>query len=323
MPFVFLGSLFAVMAVGIALLARHILRTLNRFIGYTERIASGDLTPVLPARRFRDEFSTLAVYINRMVRALDRQHRILVESHKLRAMGNLVAGVAHELNNPMNNILLTASVLEEDWETLEPEDRIEMLEDLVGEAERTRKIVANLLDFARQSEAKIEPLDIVKTLEECAQLVGNQIRLKKVRLNLLVPEELPVVHGDRQLLSQVFTNLMINALDALPEGGEIHISFTARRREGFVAVDVTDNGPGMPEEVREKVFDPFFTTKPKGTGLGLSVSQGIIHKLGGHLLVQSEEGKGTTFTVLLPVTTIPSDLGTRAATPDAGGTDEG
>jgi two-component system NtrC family sensor kinase len=312
-PFFFLIALFAIMVVLVTFLARYILSTLQRFMGYTEKIAAGDFTPITPVRRYRDEFSQLALNINRMVRDLDRHHRILVESHKLRAMGDLVAGVAHELNNPMNNILLTASLFQEDYESLEEKEKQEMLQDLVDQAERTKKIVANLLDFARQSETKIEPLDLGSIVEETVRLVGNQIRLKKVRLALEITENLPAVHGDRQLLSQVFMNLFLNALDVLSDKGEIRISFDTERRENFLAVNVTDNGPGIPDHIISRIFDPFFTTKPKGkgTGLGLSVSRGIIRRLGGYLQVESRLGAGTTFTVLLPVTNIPSKIASR------------
>ncbi|NOZ85537.1 MAG: HAMP domain-containing histidine kinase [Deltaproteobacteria bacterium] len=312
-PFIFLLLLLLLMILLVGFLARHILNTLNRFIGYTQRIAAGDFTPITPARRYRDEFSVLALYINRMVRALDRHHRILVESHKLRAMGTLVAGVAHELNNPMNNILLTASVLQEDYLELDEEERKEMLDDLVAQAERTRKIVANLLGFARQSKAVVETLDIRKILEETVELIGNQLRVKKIKLHFDVPEKLPMVHGDHQLLNQVFMNLIMNAADVLPEKGEIKIKTSTDQREGFLAVDVSDNGPGIPEHILSRIFDPFFTTKPKGqgTGLGLSVSRGIIRKLGGYLLARSTFGQGSTFTVLLPITTIPSMLSAR------------
>ncbi|NIO27689.1 MAG: HAMP domain-containing protein [Candidatus Latescibacteria bacterium] len=323
-PFYFLGVLFALMMLVVAFLARYILKALNRFIGYTDRIASGDFTPITPKRRYRDEFSLLALNINRMVRELDQQHRILMESHKLRAMGNLVSGVAHELNNPMNNILLTASLLEEEYDSLEDSEKQEMLQDLVAQVERTKKIVRNLLDFARHSETKFEPLDMKTILEKTVELVANQIRMKKVRLIMDVPDVLPAVHGDSHLLGQVFMNLIINALDVLPEKGEIRISTNTNRRDGFVGVDVTDNGPGMPGHVLSQIFDPFFTTKPKakGTGLGLSVSRGIVRKLGGYLLVKSELGVGSTFTVLLPVTTIPSDITSRPEkSEDEGGDD--
>jgi two-component system NtrC family sensor kinase len=310
-PFVFLFLLAVSMVLVVLLIARQIVETLSRFLSYTERIASGDFTPIMPSRWYRDEFSELALRINQMVRRLDQHQRTLVESHKLRAMGTLVAGVAHELNNPMNNILLTASLLQEEYSSLTEAESQEMLEDLVSQSERTKRIVSNLLDFARESEIRVQPLDIGLILDETTQLVANHIKVKKIRLTMDVESGLPAVHGDRQLLSQVFMNLILNAVDVLPEKGEVWISTSTERREGYLAVDISDNGPGIPEHIMNQIFDPFFTTKPhgRGTGLGLSVSRGIVRKLGGYLSVESQLHKGTTFTVFLPLTAFPTDIG--------------
>jgi len=307
-PFVLLGLLFILMVLAFNFLYRPIHATITRFVGYTERIGAGDFSPITPAREYRDEFSTLALMINRMIRELDRHQRILMESHKLRAIGTLVAGVAHELNNPMNNLLLTTSLLKEQYDSLEDEEKQEMLQDLIDQAQRSKRIVRNLLDFARESETKMESLDIRKILDDTVRLVGNQAKMKKVRLVLDLPADLPIVHGDRHLLGQVFMNLIINALEVLPEWGKVRITSDTERKEGFLAIDVSDNGPGIPQHVMDRIFDPFFTTKPKGkgTGLGLSVSSGIVRKLGGELLVASKVGSGSTFTVLLPVTTVCS-----------------
>ncbi len=312
MPFIFLSVLFLLMVLVISFFLRRFLGTLSRFMQYTRRIGAGDFTPITPTRKYRDEFSELALVINRMVRELDRQHRILVESHKLRAMGTLVAGVAHELNNPLNNILLTASLLAEEFDDLDEAEKQEMLQDVISQAERSKKTVRNLLDFARESETRVEPLDVRKLMEETTELLRNQLRVKKIRLTMEFPDVLPAVHGDYQLLSQVFMNLILNAIDVLPEKGHIGLEVATDLREGFLAVDISDNGPGIPEHTLRQIFDPFFTTKPKGkgTGLGLSVSRGIVRKLGGYLLVSSKLGEGSTFTVLLPVTTIPSEIST-------------
>jgi two-component system NtrC family sensor kinase len=310
-PFVFLFLLAVCMVLVVVFIARQIVKTLSRFLTYTERIASGDFTPIMPSRWYRDEFSELALRINSMVRELDQHQRTLVESHKLRAMGTLIAGVAHELNNPMNNILLTASVLQEEHGTLTEDETEDMLEDLISQSERTKRIVSNLLDFARESDVRVQPLDMRTILQETVQLIGNHIKMKKIRLTMDVDSDLPVVHGDRQLLSQVFMNLILNAVDVLPEKGEVRVSTSTDRREGYLAVDISDNGPGIPEHIMNQIFDPFFTTKPrgKGTGLGLSVSRGIVRKLGGYLSVDSQLHKGTTFTVFLPFTAVPTDIG--------------
>jgi two-component system NtrC family sensor kinase len=291
-------------------LARRILGTLSRFTDHAVRVGRGDFTPITPVRRYRDEFTQLGMAFNRMIQELDRRHQVLVESHKLRALGTLVAGVAHEINNPLNNILLTASVLKEEYAELSDPEKKEMVDELIGQTERSRRTVRNLLDFARESEVRLEPLDLRTIVDETVRLVNNQLKVKKVRLETDFPGDVPPVHGDRQLLGEVFMNLIINAIDVLPEKGTLKITMDEDREQGFVAVDVTDDGPGIPEHVLARIFDPFFTTKPKGkgTGLGLPVAQGIVRKLGGYVRAASKLGEGTTFTVVLPVTPIPSTM---------------
>lgn len=145
-------------------------------------------------------------------------------------------------------------------------------------------------------------------------LVSNQLKVKKIHLHTEFAEHVPPVHGDAQLLSEVFMNLVINAVDVLPAKGELTIRVRDADEEGYVAVEVADNGPGIPDHLLARIFDPFFTTKArgKGTGLGLSVSKGIVTQLGGTLQVSTSD-RGATFTVLLPVTSIPSEVSTRAA----------
>ncbi len=306
-PFIFLVLVMILMLATATFLLRSILGTLSRFMEYTERIGRGDFSPIKPARKYRDEFSHLALAFNHMIDELERRHRILVESHKMRAVGNLVAGVAHELNNPLNNIFLTAAALEEGQEVLGAAERKEMLDDLMGEAERSQKIVRNLLDFARESDMRIEPLDLEEILRTSIRLVSNQVKMSKVRLAVDIPPDLPHVHGDSQMLCQVFVNLILNAVDVLPENGAIAITVHKSPRGEFIDVDIADDGPGIPEPVLSRIFDPFFTTKPRGTGLGLSVSQSIVKKLGGFIEVKSRPGEGTTFTVKLPKTEVPFD----------------
>ncbi len=310
-PFLFLGALLLLMVVAGTWLSQSLLLTLMRFMAYTKRIGEGDFSPITPVRKFKDEFSQLAEAFNSMTRELTRRHDILVESHKLRAIGTLVAGVAHELNNPLNNTMLSASVLKEEWDDFSEDEKMEIIDDVISETERSQRIVRNLLDFARESEAKMQPLDLERIVQESVRLVANQVRMARLTLRTELEDNLPHVHGDEQMLKQVFVNLMLNAVDALPPRGSITVSARMdSKKDGFLVVKVQDDGPGIPEHFQQRIFEPFFTTKGKGkgTGLGLSVSQGIIHKLGGFLKVESEEGEGTTFIVSLPVTDFPSDI---------------
>ena len=286
-------------------LSNLILRTIKRFANYSHRIALGDFRPITPVRWFQDEFTDLAIAFNYMIQELKKREAVLIQSHKMRAIGTLTAGVAHELNNPLNNITLTSYMLLEDYDVLSDADRKDMIKDVVNEAERSKKIVSNLLDFARESSSQLEPLNLKDLLQKTINLAANQIKLQGIKIEFHATENLPKIHGDSQQLAQVFLNLIINAIDASPKGSRIQILVLPADEPNYVAVKIIDFGSGIPEHILPSIFDPFFTTKEKGkgTGLGLSVSQGIIAKHGGRIMVNSKEGQGTTFTVILPVTT--------------------
>lgn len=309
-PIVFLIVLLALIVYQANFLYSHIIKRLNRLMEATQRVANGDLTLIVPQRRYRDEFTNLVVAMNSMMRQLKHRHDILVRSHKLRAVGTLAAGVAHELNNPINNIMLTAESLKECYADLSDEARLEMVDDLVSQAERSQKIVRNLLDFAREGEIEHELLEVGKIIQETLALTANQIKLRSVKAKVEIAPNLPLIYGDKQHLSQVFFNLILNALDAMHPGGQLEIGAKRADAPAFLEVCVTDTGTGIPEHAIGSVFDPFFTTKPtgKGTGLGLSVSLGIVKKHGGNIRVKSVVNEGTTFTVLLPISTIPVDM---------------
>jgi signal transduction histidine kinase len=291
-------------------LGSRILEAIQRFSDYARRVASGDFSPIMPVRRFRDEFTDLAIAANQMVQELESHEAVLIQSHKMRAVGTLTAGVAHELNNPLNNISLTAHMLLEDYEHLTDEERKEMVRDVVSEANRSKGIISNLLDFARESGSQLEPLDLEKLLRDTINLAANQIKLAGIKIEFHATDKLPRIHGDGQQLKQVFLNLILNAIDASHKGGKIQVLLLPSDEPNYVAVKVIDFGAGIPEHILGSIFDPFFTTKGqgRGTGLGLSVSQGIIAKHGGQIRVASKEGQGATFTILLPVTTIPAQI---------------
>jgi len=292
------------------LLGSRIMGPIQRFSVYAKRIASGDFSPITPGRRFRDEFTDLAIAINQMIQELETREAVLIQSHKMRAIGTLTAGVAHELNNPLNNITITAHMLLEDYGHLSDEERKEMVRDVVNEAGRSKVIISDLLDFARESGSQLEPLDLPELLRETINLASNQIKLSGIKIDLQSRGHLPRIHGDRQQLRQVFLNLILNAVDASSKGGKIQVLVVPADEPSYVAVKIIDFGSGISEKILDSIFDPFFTTKAggKGTGLGLSVSQGIVAKHGGRILVSSVQGKGSTFTVTLPVTTIPADI---------------
>jgi len=307
-PIVFLAVLLLLSVYLANFLTRQMLGPLNRLMQDTRRIAQGVFTPIMPRRKYRDEFSELAMVLNQMMHELARRQELLVQAHKLKAIGTLSAGVAHELNNPLNNILITVETLREEYAELTDEERLERLQDIVAESERARRIIRNLLDFTRESEMKADLLQVDDLLNETLALVQNQLKHARVKVVREAGANLPPVLGDRPPLQQVFLNLILNAVDAMPQGGTLTIT-TRRTPDGdYVAVDVADTGVGIPEHLLASIFDPFFTTKPhgKGSGLGLSVSLGIVRRHGGDIRVRSRRGEGSTFTVLLPVAKVPA-----------------
>ena len=309
-PLVFLALLIVLILSLAYFIANQMMAPLNRMVQATTRIAEGDFTPLTPRRRYNDEFSRLAMALNHMMLQLVRRQEQLVQAHKLKAVGTLTAGVAHELNNPLNNIILTSSALMEEYKELSDEEFEDMTNDLLNESERAQKIVRKLLDFARESEMESEAIEIEEVIDKTLQLASNQIKLANVKVKGEISSELPQVYGDRQQLIQVFLNIVLNALDAMPNGGTLSISVHNTKDREYVAIDFTDTGEGIPEHKLGDIFDPFYTSKRngKGTGLGLSVSLGIVQKLGGEINVSSKLNEGTIFAVLLPATKIPASM---------------
>jgi two-component system NtrC family sensor kinase len=300
----FLGFMVLLMIFLADHLARQVLRPIGRFVRYVERIAQGDFSPIQPARRYRDEFSTLAVAINRMLDEIKVRQEQLVQSRKMAAVGALTSGIAHELNNPLNNISLTAETLLDD-DTTDPARRRTLLEDIFTQVQRASATVRNLLDFTRQDHPVFTTVSIVDVVSATLKLIGNELALAGVRSRVRIAPELPPVSGNPRNLQQVFLNLFLNAIQAMPQGGELVVE--GDRADGFVRVAVQDSGVGISAENLDKIFEPFFTTKEagEGTGLGLSVSYGIVANHGGRLEVSSRPGEGATFSVLLPIATGP------------------
>jgi two-component system NtrC family sensor kinase len=231
----------------------------------------------------------------------------LIQSEKLTAIGQLIAGVAHELNNPLASVLGFADFLVEAGDT--PPNLAEPLRIIQQEALRAASIVKNLLAFARRQERERQHLGIGTILQRTVALLKNQLLGLNVELRLAVDGDLPQIEGNLNQLQQVFVNLANNAAQAIASTGHTGIvKVHARRWLDGVAVDVADDGPGVPEALREKVFEPFFTTKAEGegTGLGLAICQGIVKEHGGRITLVSSPGAGATFTVELPAAQAPA-----------------
>lgn len=282
-------------------LTRQIVQPLGRFVEYTQRIATGDFTPITPKRKYRDEFSKLAIAINHMIYELKEKQEQLVQSRKMAAVGTLTSGIAHELNNPLNNISLTTEALLEGIDDYATEQKLKMLQDIFTQVERASGTVRNLLDFTREDQPKLESIDVQQLVDSSLKLVNNELLINHITVEKIFDAELKHVIGNFRNVQQVFLNLFLNSIQAMPSGGFLKIRASIDD-EKLVKVDVEDTGCGIPKENFEKIFDPFFTTKDvgKGTGLGLSVSYGIIQKMGGQIKVNSEVGKGTVFSVYLP-----------------------
>jgi two-component system NtrC family sensor kinase len=221
----------------------------------------------------------------------------LVRAEKLAALGTLAAGVAHEVNNPLQPLLTNLEMALEDLDANRPIDR-ELLEFAQEDVKRIQRIVMGLLDFARPGKAGVEIINIDETMREVLMLAGKQLEYSKVK----VKTEFGTRHhirGSADQLKQVFLNLVVNAMEAMPDGGQLHIRTT--EHNNFIILTVRDTGIGIPPEELAQVFDPFFTTKADGSGLGLSVSYGIIEGHGGQVEVSSEQGKYTEFKIRLPI----------------------
>lgn len=327
---VFLTTILLASLVTFFLFRYFISGPVNSLVVGTERIARGDLSHEVKVAT-NDELGLLADSFNTMVRELQRSHaelerysrtledRVaerthdlsdaydklrsteeqLIQSAKLASLGVLAGGVAHEINNPLTGVLGYAQLLLATIDVQDPH-RAD-LEEIERSAMRCKAIIDNLLRFSRQQKFAFEVVDIDQVIEDTLVLVGNQLQRNNVRIVKDVAPGTPSIHGNSQQLQQVFINIMHNAFDAMPEGGELTIS--TRVDNGRVAVSFKDTGTGIPADIIDKIFDPFVTTKPpgKGTGLGLSVSYGIVQKHNGEIRVKSGPGSGSTFTVIIPL----------------------
>jgi two-component system NtrC family sensor kinase len=226
----------------------------------------------------------------------------LIQSEKMSAIGQLIAGIAHDLNNPLASVLGFADFLTEVPHV--PPSIREPLTVIREEAERASSIVRNLLGFARKQEHQRRPTALKPLLDGTFVLLRNQLMAHRVEALIEVEPDLPLPDIDPNQIQQVFVNLINNAAQAVASTGRPGtIVVRARRWMDGVAIDIIDDGPGMSEALAAQVFEPFFTTKAEGegTGLGLSISQGIVKEHGGRIMLSTEEGKGSTFTVQLPV----------------------
>ena len=321
--------LFSAVSVVFIWLVVH--RPINELTIGTRKVAQGDLSYRLPVRS-GDELGALAASFNKMTadlgdahaeltawthtleervdqktRQLQRAHEHVLQVEKMAAIGKLAAVVAHEINNPLSGILTYTKLLKKwlergEWDTARREEVSNSLQVIESESRRCGEIVRNLLTFARAAPMNLEWTNLNAVVDRVARLVLHQFELANIQLQLELADDLPAVHGDPAQLQQVLLALVMNAIDAMPGGGNLWLRTRARRETREVQFEVRDDGVGIAPDVLPRLFEPFFTTKERGrgVGLGLAISQSIIERHGGRIEVASEPGKGTTFTVSLP-----------------------
>lgn len=280
---------------------------LKKIVECTRKIAEGEqlLPECLKSNMNLVEVRAVFEALQSMMEQLKQRERLVIRSEKLAAVGTLVAGVAHELNNPLSNAGTSAQILLEEMHESEEVPRqfqIEMLEQITGETDRARGIVRSLLEFAREKAVNMAEVRVSELVHPVVDLVRGQIP-PHIEIRVFVGRD-DVFLADRQRLQQALVNLLLNAFQAMGDNpGTVSIRGDADILERKVFLEVEDNGPGMPEDVRMRIFDPFYTTKDvgQGSGLGLAITREIVHKHGGEIVVVSTLGSGTRFTITIPM----------------------
>jgi signal transduction histidine kinase len=263
------------------------------------KISRGDFQNI-PEIHTGDEFESLVTSLNSMIKELNQRHKELVQAQKLASLGRLTSGVAHELNNPLNNISTSVQILAEELEDDDLEYKKELLIGAEKEVERSKEIVKSLLEFARERSLTLKRAYFKDLVNNAIKRVKSQVP-DNVTLKVEVPDDIQATVGPLGI-ERVLINLIVNAVQAMKNGGDITVKACKQESNSGFCFQVIDTGDGIPNEIISKIFDPFFTTKDvgKGTGLGLSIIYGIIEQHGGRIKVSSEVGKGTTFTCFLP-----------------------
>jgi signal transduction histidine kinase len=237
--------------------------------------------------------------------ALEQAQFQLIRTEKLVALGELAAGVAHEINNPLGTITIYTHLLLKGLEKDDP--RREDVELILSEANRTKEIVQGLLSFARETKLRPGPTNINELLEDVLGLLVNQSLFHNIKIKKSFFQNLPTIFADATQLKQVFLNIILNAAQAMEGKGNLVISTIQEKKQ--IKVKIQDTGPGIPPEIMGKLFNPFFTTKEKGTGLGLAISYGIIERHSGKIDIETKLGKGSTFIVSLPISSEEEEQG--------------
>jgi len=282
------------------LIVRNISSSLRQIVELTQTISKGNYRPV-DKKPSDDEMGLVVKAINTMAEELGRREKELIQSKRLSSIGVLVAGVAHELNNPLNNISMIAQTYQEVYKQLSDEERIDFMSRIDEQTERLRLTIKNLLDFSRPKKPHLEVIEPNHVIQKTMELVSNMLDVSNIRTKLGLDDELPHIYIDEHQIEQVMVNIATNAIQAMSGGGQLTINSRYLQQEDEVEFEIRDTGKGIPADYLEHIFDPFFTTKEEGgTGLGLWVSYGIIKQHQGNIRVESSADSGTVFFITLP-----------------------
>jgi signal transduction histidine kinase len=281
------------------------LKTLMDLVEKTGNRYVSNIPAPRPEGSSQDEVGILVEKFNRMDEQLAQweeelreKNQELLQSKKLAAIGTLASGIAHELNNPLNNIYISVQMLRKQLSDDASPSMREIVDDIVGQTVRVKGIVADLLEFAREREPQLQKVELNSLITEAFAHLKKSVDTGKIRFTLDTVPQGVTLYADPGQIERVFVNLFANAVAAMENGGDLVVKVVPE--EDSVKIWVSDSGKGMSEEDREKIFDPFFTKKEKGTGLGLAIVLNIIKKHNGNISVVSEEGVGTAFEITLP-----------------------
>ncbi len=268
-----------------------------------ERVGKGIFKTLDYDPNKKDEVAHCLSAFNRMVVEIDAGQDQLCQSRKMASIGTFTSGIAHELNNPINNISLIVDSLLEDYDTMEKNECRGLYNDLMVQADRATDIVKNLLEFSRTDQDHFENISIEQMVEKTQRLLKNELNIKGIKFQSQIEQNLPNLLIDQSKLQQALINLILNGIHAMPDGGELTLKIEQDIDSNNIRIDIKDTGIGIPKDQLTSIFDPFFTTKKEGegTGLGLSVTYNIIQRHNGRISVTSTPGKGTCFSIFLPV----------------------
>ncbi|MDQ7032388.1 MAG: ATP-binding protein [Desulfonauticus sp.] len=296
--FLTITALLALAIITFIFLLKNVTKPLKDIEHAIKKIVSGDYD-TLPSIQTGDEFEKLVNNINHLLTEMKLRNKQLLQKEKMAALGTLTSGVAHEINNPLNNISTSLQILQEELGDNTSKYHQELLQESLQQVDRVKEIVKGLLEFSRETSFSLAQVNFKKLVQNTLKLIQGELP-SHIQIKLDIPDNLNV-KIDPQRIQQVLLNIILNAIQALDKNpGTITISAYIKDHSLYFSIE--DTGPGIPKTLLSKIFDPFFTTKDvgKGSGLGLAVCQGIVEKHQGKIKVSSQEGKGTKFTIVIP-----------------------